>query len=651
MLNQSVHHQHQHHKFNSFSHQQSSSDYPQSISSQPSCINFDRRSSSSSTSTRSNPNLILSKSNLKDSINSFTNLLSAAKQYRLALSNLSHATSSFAIALEECARLKGSQSYPIYHHLNHLPTPSSSQILINPNSNIPNSKLQSAPNHQSDRIYDSDESSPAEKLLAASGLHFLTANLQQVLLNTFQNSFEIPLSNLFNSYQLNLTSQQTSYESELSIKTKAIRDTELKIIYQGSSRHSRNYPRDLGSFRKGLKQLQDQVEQVESLKQTYYHNIALGQREIWKKVADSASLVVKSEVEIYDRIASKPNSDPTLESMVTSIPDPFDCFKLSLNTNPSSNDEPEIYSILPPLSSMLSGPIGATRKSLDLNDPTTTLLGFGSDRPPGSNQSSLPKTLPDHPHLNSTNHWVDSITQQSPPRNDQGLITTDQTGLELRSSYPSITTQHIQPNLSSTHSPDSPSSAIASTNEPVSESTLRAKEWLTSTVLKGSSSVDVKIPPTLRNVVSLSSTDSTITPHQSGSRSSLNQTVTDESACRSETATTEKLVPSSSKSSSPIDPSGIDNHLPQNSSNSSISTMTKATITPMRDLPLIKEDSDPYHDQISIKSNSSLKGLHVLQNKPTTVKAEDLMNGEGDEVESLLGQGPPSGIDLSDSDI
>jgi hypothetical protein len=77
----------------------------------------------------------------------------------------------------------------------------------------------------------------------------------------------------------------------LSIKTKAIRETEIRNMSQGGSRHARNTPRDLDSFRRGLKELQDQVEQVESLKHSYYLQVANGERQVWNKVSDSVRII------------------------------------------------------------------------------------------------------------------------------------------------------------------------------------------------------------------------------------------------------------------------------------------------------------------------------------------------------------------------
>jgi len=338
----------------------------------------------------------LTKADLKDSLGTLAHLLAAANTYQKQLLALSHATAAFANALEDCARLKGTQANHQHqdhhhHHLNH---------------------------HPFDQHDPLPSLNPAEKLLAASGLHFLTANLQQVLSDTFKKSFEIPIMSLYETYRQQLAHQQSNYEALLSTKTKAIRETELRNMTQGGSKHSRNMPRDLDSFRRGLMELQDQVEQVESLKHSYYLQVADGEQEVWNKVADSISLVVKSEVEVYDRIASKPVSDPTLEALISTIPDPFEAYQVAGRMERRSREgTPEIYSILDPLSNPLLGSPHRTRRSVDLNESLASLGRVRESSPEPSRRSSSDRSQqPDpHPHLiNATSHWAEAVGQRTP---------------------------------------------------------------------------------------------------------------------------------------------------------------------------------------------------------------------------------------------
>lgn len=60
----------------------------------------------------------------------------------------------------------------------------------------------------------------------------------------------------------------------------------------GKGRKHRNHGRDLDSFRKGLKELQDQVEAVEKVKQLYYLEVAGGEYEVWKSVAENVGVLL-----------------------------------------------------------------------------------------------------------------------------------------------------------------------------------------------------------------------------------------------------------------------------------------------------------------------------------------------------------------------
>ncbi|WAQ93002.1 hypothetical protein PtA15_18A58 [Puccinia triticina] len=474
----------------------------------------------------------LTKADLKDSLNTFSNLLSTAKIYRLALITLSNATAAFAKSLEDAARLKGTQAIQLEQEQQLESTTDS----IGSSPHTPHSSHHD-PTH-------SHCSNPAEKLLAASGLHFLTANLEQVLSDTFKKSFELPLLNLYESYRTQLAHQQNRYESLLSLKTKAIRETELRNMNQGGSRHSRNTPRDLDSFRRGLKELQDQVEQVESLKHSYYLQVAKGERQVWNKVAENISLVVKSEVEVYDRIASKPISDPTLEAMVASIPDPFDAYNpvetIDGSMSGTGGGAGEIYSILNPLSSLLLGSPQKARRSVDLNHSLASLQRHLQT--PSPNGSLI------HPHLNSATHWAESVADHTGQQPEPLLTQLDQP----------------LPGPSSSSSP----SSVNETNDP------------------------------RRNVCSLLSTDSAITA------TPANPALPDEP----------RISPSSS--SETADTTVVLDHPPQPADNSSIPH-------PSLDVP-------PPH-------------IHRLS---TTNSIQPHI----DEVDSLLGEPPPSGLDLSDSD-
>ncbi|CAH7670732.1 hypothetical protein BY996DRAFT_6897698 [Phakopsora pachyrhizi] len=419
------------------------------------------------------PSTILTRADLRESVDTFDAMLSAAKNYRSSLMALSTATSSFAKCLEDCARLKGARSDQSFNinptrnnnsdyqsdllndrHQFH--SNSFGQASDQSNNKIPASSKASNFDAIDDQSENQSNLTSAQRLMAASGLHFMTANLEQVLSATFYKSFEIPLLDLYDSYRCQLADRQTSYESEVSIKTKAIRETELRNLCQGIGKRSRKSTgRDLDSFRKGLQELQLQVESVEKLKQSYYAEVASGEMDLWRTVADNVSLVVKSEVEVYDRIASKATSDPTLESMVTSIPDPFDAYK-NPSGNTSTSQQPEIYSILPPLTSILTSAPSVKRQSVDHLD--STLLNPSTPQQIPIPPSPSVSMIPDYPHLNSASHWVNY-----PTSTPQSTFCAPVAGFEIEQD---LTGRYSQPQNNRTNSLfDSPPQSNSGSNQ------------------------------------------------------------------------------------------------------------------------------------------------------------------------------------------
>jgi len=83
---------------------------------------------------------------------------------------------------------------------------------------------------------------------------------------------------------------------------------------------------------------------------------------VWDVVQGKICLVVRSSLDVFDRLTSKA-SDPVIEPMLQSVPDPFDSYG-------HTHSEDQIFSILPPLSilapsaSPSPGPLTATPQTV-----------------------------------------------------------------------------------------------------------------------------------------------------------------------------------------------------------------------------------------------------------------------------------------------
>ncbi|KAJ3762894.1 hypothetical protein EV360DRAFT_34662 [Lentinula raphanica] len=234
------------------------------------------------------PSKIITRADLKASLQAYEQLMNTCATYRAALVNVSNVTAEFADAMERCSGLKG----PSYE--------------------------------------------AGTRLQAASGLHHLIGNHMHVLAETLDKSFEKPLRQHLDTYRTIVNERSMSYERALREKSEIIRQTE--------KRNMNRKERNLQSFREALVVLQRQVDELDELKAGHYAEIVEHEEEVWDVVQGKMCLVVRSTLDVYDRFTSKA-SDPIIEPMLQTVPDPFDSYGV-----PQSEDQ--IFSILPPLSIM-----------------------------------------------------------------------------------------------------------------------------------------------------------------------------------------------------------------------------------------------------------------------------------------------------------
>ncbi|KAF8211354.1 hypothetical protein K438DRAFT_1903373 [Mycena galopus ATCC 62051] len=235
------------------------------------------------------PEKIITRANLKASLQAYENLMTTSSQYRSALMNLSAATAAFANAMETTSGLKG----PSYE--------------------------------------------AGTRLQAASGLHHLIGNHWHVLAETLDKKFEKPLRAHMDTYKTIVNERSASYERALKERSQIIRDTEMRNM----NRKERN----LQSFREALGVLQRQVDELDDLKAAHYQEIMEHEEEVWDVVQNKICIVMRSTMDVFDKFTAKA-SDPVIEPMLQSIPDPFDSYP--------TQSEDQIFSILAPLSIMAS---------------------------------------------------------------------------------------------------------------------------------------------------------------------------------------------------------------------------------------------------------------------------------------------------------
>ncbi|KAF8332710.1 uncharacterized protein EI90DRAFT_690195 [Cantharellus anzutake] len=229
------------------------------------------------------PTTIITRAHLRTSVQAYEE---TSTDYRNALSTLADASARFAAAIESCSRLRGV----------------------------------------------SDDASVSFQ--AAGGLYHIIGNHEQVLSDAIRKKFDKPLRQHLQAYRQQIAERSAAYEQSLIEKNRLIRKVEAENMNIGRRRQ-----RDLNSFRAALNLLQQQVAELDRLKADYYSEVLGHEEESWDFVLGKVSLVVRSTLDVYDRISAKA-SDPGLESMLLSIPDPFDTY------GPQKSED-HIYSIVP----------------------------------------------------------------------------------------------------------------------------------------------------------------------------------------------------------------------------------------------------------------------------------------------------------------
>ncbi|KAG0705441.1 hypothetical protein DFH29DRAFT_1031170 [Suillus ampliporus] len=330
------------------------------------------------------PEKIITRANLKVSLQSYDDFMNASANYRAALLHMSKVTFAFADALEKCS--------------GYAPTATISE------ENGAHSCSLKGPSYEA-----------GTRLQAASGLHHLIGNHWHVLAETLDKSFEKPLRQHLDTYRTIVNERSASYEKALREKSEIIRQTEMSNMNKKQ--------RNLQSFREALVVLQRQVDDLDGLKAQHYQEIMEHEEEVWDVVQGKVCVAVRSTMDVFDRFTSKA-SDSILEAMLQSVPDPFDTYG-----PPQAEDQ--IFTILPPLAVMANAP-SPSPSPLAITPPPPS-----SDVSPAIINNSW---APNGGFYATTSEWADSVSPSStPPR-----ATSPSAHLKRRQSHPPTNTHHTR---------------------------------------------------------------------------------------------------------------------------------------------------------------------------------------------------------------
>ncbi|KAI9876887.1 MAG: hypothetical protein M1830_005391 [Pleopsidium flavum] len=312
----------------------------------------------------------LSQADLELSQKAYSELLATAKAYRLALGALSSAASCFGSALESCARLKEARSGPLYN-------PSTS--------------------------YTTSEPCTAGPIMAASGVHHLISNHQQILSETVYRALEVPLLEELDSWQRSIEEEEVSYQAEARLRAKEIRKSEGE-----GAKLQRAKRWNVAGLRSHLAGLTGKLDAFTSLHSHHAQTLLRESQDISRKVVDCISSLVRAEVEIFEGLARKGWTGGGLEELLEKGEDPF--AMESDQAGHEGNGASTIHSILLPtgLLSSAGQSLGVPRDSD--KEPTSLadeLSPQGDDGDydersvffdPGMDQAMRPFASPPSPH-------------------------------------------------------------------------------------------------------------------------------------------------------------------------------------------------------------------------------------------------------------
>lgn len=257
---------------------------------------------------------VLTKNDLEASQQAYSDLLSSAKAYRLALATLSSSASTFGSALEACARLKEARS---------------------PSINISAGSMSNSFSAQGGGV-----NCTADNLLAASGVHQLIANHQQILSETVYRSFEVPLLSELDQWRRRMEEEEERYQKEAKSMSREIR----KMEKEGLKLHSKRR-RDVSAFREHLVRLTQKLDGLTSLHGGHARGLLREGQEMSLGIVECSAGLVRAEVDIFEALARKGWSGGGLDELLERGRDLFANEGDMSDAHAHSNSK--IFSILP----------------------------------------------------------------------------------------------------------------------------------------------------------------------------------------------------------------------------------------------------------------------------------------------------------------
>lgn len=177
----------------------------------------------------------------------------------------------------------------------------------------------------------------ADILMAASGVHQLIANHQQILSETVYRSFEVPLLDELDGWRRKIEEEEVTYQKDVKAQSKEIRRMEK----EGLKLHKQR-KRDVGKFRTHLVDLTTKLDGLTLLHGGHAEALLRDSQDTSVKIVEASSSLVRAEVDIFEGLARKGWSGGGLDELLEKG---VDLFSNENETMP--NDTSALFSILP----------------------------------------------------------------------------------------------------------------------------------------------------------------------------------------------------------------------------------------------------------------------------------------------------------------
>lgn len=150
--------------------------------------------------------------------------------------------------------------------------------------------------------------------------------------------------------------------------------------------------RDLRQYRRTLKELTRQVDELDYIKTTFNQRMQDIEQHYHQGILHQTGWLVRAQVDIYELLASKGLGDSILEQMIQQHPDPFNSYATVNDLGPAN----DLFTVLP--SSSLIDPLPTTPSLPNDNHNTATSQYTTDNEDQAQNQDVIPTYFDSHLH-------------------------------------------------------------------------------------------------------------------------------------------------------------------------------------------------------------------------------------------------------------